>query len=106
MLLMAARPGIAATLRALGYEAVPVAVSIVLEAVILSLIGALVGVRIAWLLSRWAPDSDDGKRARAIRFGGTDGTRSRMGPGARAVGQLVSALRAARLPVAHALGAT
>jgi putative ABC transport system permease protein len=39
-----------ATLRAIGYEAFPVAVSIVLEAVVLSLIGALIGAVIARIL--------------------------------------------------------
>ena len=37
-----------ATLRALGYGAFPVAVSVILEAVTLSLAGALIGAAIAW----------------------------------------------------------
>ena len=38
------------TLRALGYNALPVAISIIVEAVLLSLAGALIGASIAWLL--------------------------------------------------------
>ena len=37
-----------ATLRALGYGAFPVAVSVILEAVLLSVTGALIGAAIAW----------------------------------------------------------
>jgi len=39
-----------ATLRALGYGAFPVAVSVILEAVLLSAAGALIGAAIAWAL--------------------------------------------------------
>jgi putative ABC transport system permease protein len=40
-----------ATLRALGYGALPVAVSVVLEAVLLALAGALIGAGIAWAMN-------------------------------------------------------
>ena len=39
-----------ATLRALGFGAFPVAVSVILESVTLSLAGALIGAAIAWAL--------------------------------------------------------
>ena len=39
-----------ATLRALGYDAFPVAMSVILEAMILSVAGALIGAGIAWAL--------------------------------------------------------
>ncbi|HET7084755.1 MAG TPA: FtsX-like permease family protein [Rhizomicrobium sp.] len=39
-----------ATLRALGYGAFPVAVSVILEAMLLSITGALIGAAIAWAL--------------------------------------------------------
>jgi putative ABC transport system permease protein len=39
-----------ATLRALGYDAFPVAVSVILEAMLLSIVGALIGAGIAWAL--------------------------------------------------------
>jgi len=44
-----------ATLRALGFNAFPVAVSVILEAMLLAVIGALIGAAIAWALY-------DGKR--------------------------------------------
>ena len=39
-----------ATLRALGYGAFPVAVSVILEAMLLAVTGALIGAAIAWAL--------------------------------------------------------
>jgi len=39
-----------ATLRALGYGAFPVAVSVILEAMLLAVAGALIGATIAWAL--------------------------------------------------------
>ena len=39
-----------ATLRALGYGAFPVAVSVILEAALLSVVGALIGAGYAWLV--------------------------------------------------------
>ncbi len=47
---VAARAVEIATLRALGFGALPVVVSVLIEALILALIGALAGVTIAWLL--------------------------------------------------------
>ena len=40
-----------ATLRALGYGAFPVAVSVILEAIVLSVTGALIGAAIAWAMN-------------------------------------------------------
>ena len=45
---VAARAREIATLRAIGYGAFPVAVSVILEAVALSVAGALIGAGIAW----------------------------------------------------------
>ncbi|MGC1457034.1 MAG: FtsX-like permease family protein [Steroidobacteraceae bacterium] len=39
-----------ATFRAIGYRALPVAASVVLEAIVLALVGAAVGTGVAWLL--------------------------------------------------------
>ena len=39
-----------ATLRAIGFGALPVVVSVLIEALVLALIGAFVGVAIAWVL--------------------------------------------------------
>jgi putative ABC transport system permease protein len=47
---VAARRREIATLRALGYGAFPVAVSVILEAIFLSVSGALIGAAIAWAL--------------------------------------------------------
>jgi putative ABC transport system permease protein len=40
-----------ATLRAIGYESLPIAISVVFESVVLSLLGAMLGTGIAWLIS-------------------------------------------------------
>src|SRR4029079_13646164 len=47
---VAARGREIATLRALGYSAFPVAMSVILEAAALSVMGALIGAGIAWAL--------------------------------------------------------
>jgi putative ABC transport system permease protein len=39
-----------ATLRAIGYQPLPVALSVLIETVVLALVGALTGVAAAWLL--------------------------------------------------------
>jgi putative ABC transport system permease protein len=39
-----------ATLRAIGYEAIPVAISVVVECALLSVAGAMIGAFLAWLL--------------------------------------------------------
>lgn len=94
-----------ATLRAIGYEAIPVAISVVVECALLSVAGAMIGAFLAWLLF--------------------DGQHSSLGesifdlyvsPGLIAVGLswalliavlggLLPAIRAARLPVAAAFRA-
>lgn len=40
-----------ATLRAVGYESLPIAISVVVESLVLSLLGALLGMGLAWLIS-------------------------------------------------------
>jgi putative ABC transport system permease protein len=95
-----------ATLRALGFGAFPVAVSVMLEAVLLSVAGALVGGGIAWLLF-------DGKEQ---VFGNNvyNLTISLDGIGLGIVwacvvallGGLLPSIQAARRPVAEALRAT
>lgn len=54
---VAARGREIATLRALGYGALPVAVSVLAEAVLLSVTGAVIGAAIAWLLYDGQQDS-------------------------------------------------
>jgi putative ABC transport system permease protein len=95
-----------ATLRALGYGAFPVAVSVILEAVLLSVAGALIGAGIAWALY-------DGKQD---LFGGmifhlsVSPAQIELGiiwAGAVALlGGLFPSIRAARRPVVEALRAT
>jgi len=95
-----------ATLRALGYGAFPVAVSVILEAIVLSISGAIIGGAIAWALY-------DGKQD---VFGGmifhlsVSPAQFELGviwAGAVALlGGLFPSIRAARRPVVEALRAT
>jgi putative ABC transport system permease protein len=95
-----------ATLRALGFGALPVAVSVILEAVFLSIAGALIGAAFAWALF-------DGKEN---VFGNNiyHLTISSAGIGlgvawaciVAVLGGLFPSFRAARRPVAEALRAT
>jgi putative ABC transport system permease protein len=95
-----------ATLRALGFSAFPVAVSVVVEAMLLAVTGALIGAAIAWLLY-------DGKRD---AFGNTvfflTVSRHLVGLGilwavvVALLGGLMPSIRAARRPVVEALRAT
>lgn len=95
-----------ATLRAIGFSAFPVAVSVILEAVALAVVGALIGAAIAWALY-------DGKRD---AFGNTVFFLS-VPPGlvglgvmwacvVALLGGLAPSIRAARRPVVEALRAT
>ena len=64
------------TLRAIGYQPLPVALSVVLEATALALTGALIGAAVAWLLF-------DGKLTAQARMGlgtGRSGGRSTWHP--------------------------
>ena len=92
-----------ATLRALGYGSLPVAIATVLETTMLSLAGALAGGGLAWLLF-------DGRLIRGIESAfsaSVSPTLLALGLAwalvAALLGGLPSAIRAARLPVARAL---
>lgn len=95
-----------ATLRALGFSAFPVAMSVILEAVALAIVGALIGAAIAWSLY-------DGKRD---AFGNTvfflSVSSGLIGLGVvwasvvALLGGLAPSIRAARRPVVEALRAT
>jgi putative ABC transport system permease protein len=95
-----------ATLRALGYGAFPVAVSVILEAVTLSVAGALIGAGIAWALY-------DGKQdlfGNSVFHLSVSPAQFELGvvwAGAVALlGGLFPSIRAARRPVVEALRAT
>jgi len=95
-----------ATLRALGYGAFPVAVSVILEAILLSVAGALIGAGVAWAFY-------DGK---LDLFGNTifhlsvSPKQIELGViwaiAVALLGGLLPSIRAARLPVVDALRAT
>lgn len=94
-----------ATLRAMGYQALPVAATVLLESAVLSVAGAVVGAGLAWLLF-------NGVVVAALRNVFALSVSPRLfalGVGwalALAVlGGLLPAIRAARLPVAEALRA-
>ena len=95
-----------ATLRALGFSAFPVAMSVILEAVVLSVTGALIGAAIAWALY-------DGKQD----VFGNNIFHLKVSPGlvelgviwafiVALLGGLFPSIRAARRPVVEALRAT
>ncbi len=99
-----------ATLRALGFSATPVVISVFVEAVALALVGAILGALAAWLFFDGHVVSTSGGGVAQIVFALT------LTPGLVAVGViwaciiglvggLFPAVRAARLPVATALRA-
>ena len=95
-----------ATLRALGYGAFPVAVSVILEAVLLAVGGALIGAVIAWALY-------DGKQdvfGNAVFHLSVSRTQFELGISWAVVvallGGILPSVRAARRPVVDALRAT
>lgn len=95
-----------ATLRALGYGAFPVAVSVIFEAVILSVAGAAIGAGIAWALY-------DGKQdvfGNSVFYLSVSPSQIQIGITwaivVALIGGLFPAIRAARRPVVEALRAT
>ncbi|HYS45470.1 MAG TPA: FtsX-like permease family protein [Rhizomicrobium sp.] len=95
-----------ATLRALGYNAFPVAVSVIAESVFLSVAGALIGAAVAWLLYDGQQDS------MWINVFYLTVSPAMVGLGilwavvVALLGGLLPAIQAARRPVAEALRAT
>lgn len=103
---VAARAREIATLRAIGYHAFPVAVSVILEAVALSVAGALIGAAIAWTLY----DGVDGGFGQSV-FKLTVspyliGMAVLWAMAVALLGGLLPSIRAARRPVVEALRAT
>ena len=99
-----------ATLRAIGFGAVPVLLSVMIEALLLSLLGGVIGAALAWLFFNGHTVSTLGGAFAQVVFQLTV-TRALIITGiawACAIGLLggfFPALRAARLPVAEALRA-
>jgi putative ABC transport system permease protein len=95
-----------ATLRALGYGALPVAVSVILEAVLLSVTGALIGAAIAWALN----DGHQSVWGQNIFILRVPPSLVLMGVSWAVVvallGGILPSIRAARRPVVEALRAT
>jgi putative ABC transport system permease protein len=107
---VAARGMEIATLRAIGFGALPVLLSVMLEAVTLSLLGGLIGAALAWMMFNGHSVSTLGGAFAQVVFKLTV-TRTLIITGIvwaciiGVVGGLFPALRAARLSVAEALRA-
>ena len=107
---VAARGMEIATLRAIGFGAFPVLLSVMLEALILSLLGGLIGAALAWVLFNGHSVSTLGGAFAQVVFKLTV-TRTLIVTGVLwaciigVIGGLFPALRAARLSVAEALRA-
>jgi putative ABC transport system permease protein len=94
-----------ATMRAMGYQAFPVAASVVIESIVLSLAGAILGAALAWLLF-------DGKLTsyyQSVFHLSVSLRLCLLGAGCAVtlalLGGAMPAIRAARLPVTEALRA-
>lgn len=109
---VASRTAEIATLRAIGFGPSGVVVSVLAEALLLSLLGAILGAAVAWLLFNGNSLSTNGGQ-----FGSDVSFRLLVGPSLFAVGiawacaigfvgGLFPAIRAARLPIAVALRPT
>jgi putative ABC transport system permease protein len=108
---VAARSLEIATLRAIGFGALPVLLSVMIEALLLSLLGGIIGASLAWLFFNGHSVSTLGGAFAQVVFQLTV-TRSLILTGIiwacfiGLLGGLFPALRAARLPVAEALRAS
>jgi len=104
--IVAARVREVATLRAIGYGGLPVAVSVVFEALLLSLLGALLGIAVAWLLFGGREFMMDQNIYRLLITPRLIATGIGWALGLALAGSLLPAIRAARLQVTQALRAT
>jgi putative ABC transport system permease protein len=95
-----------ATLRALGFAAFPVAVSVVLEAVVLAVSGALIGAAIAWALYNGKQDVFGNNIVHLSVSPSLVALGVGWGVIVALLGGLLPSIRAARLPVVDALRAT
>ncbi len=103
---VAARAREIATLRAIGYDALPVAVSVLAEAIALSVAGALIGAAIAWALYDGQLDAF-GMNVFHLRISpALIGLGILWAVGVALLGGILPSIKAARRPVAEALRAT
>jgi putative ABC transport system permease protein len=95
-----------ATLRALGFRSFPIIASMMTEAILLSLPGALLGVGLAWLLFNGLTASPFGLSFQLAVTAPIAAVGICWALGMGLVGGVLPALRAARVPVTAALRAT
>lgn len=103
---VAARAREIATLRAIGYGAFPVAVSVILEAIALSVAGALIGATIAWALYDGVDGAFGSNVFKLSVSPALIGMAILWAVGVALLGGLLPSIRAARRPVVEALRAT
>jgi putative ABC transport system permease protein len=94
-----------ATLRALGYSSVAVAVSVLLEAVLLCVTGALIGAAIAWGVYDGALSEQGGNSFTLVVAPAMIGMALLWAVGVALLGGILPSIRAARWTVADALRA-
>jgi putative ABC transport system permease protein len=103
---VAARGREIATLRAIGYSAFPVAISVILEAALLSVAGALIGAGIAWTLYDGVEGSFGSSVFKLTVSPALIGMALLWAVAVALLGGLFPSIRAARRPVVEALRAT
>jgi putative ABC transport system permease protein len=103
---VAARGREIATLRAIGYSAFPVAISVLLEAALLSVAGALIGAGLAWALYDGVEGSFGSNVFRLTVSPALIGMALLWAVAVAVLGGFFPSIRAARRPVVEALRAT
>jgi putative ABC transport system permease protein len=103
---VAARSREIATLRAIGFDALPVAISVILEAMLLAMIGAAIGAAIAWTLYNGRLDSFGNAVFVLTVSPGLIGLGIFWAVAVALLGGLLPSIHAARLPIVDALRAT
>jgi putative ABC transport system permease protein len=103
---VAARGREIATLRAIGYSAFPVAISVILEAAVLSVAGALIGAGLAWALYDGVEGSFGSNVFKLTVSPALIGMALLWAVAVAVLGGFLPSIRAARRPVVEALRAT
>jgi putative ABC transport system permease protein len=94
-----------ATLRALGYDGLPIAASVMLEAAVLAIAGALIGASVAWLLYDGAQSGFGDNVFRLVVSPAMVGIGVLWAVAVAFLGGLMPSIQAARWSVAEALRA-